>query len=164
MSVPRLKPTFIAGTPRSSGDAQTGQLNVTLGGGRLFTQFSGLIGGDAMIYSGAGRLDSITIINPTATSGGQTIFYDAAVVTSGGPFILSGHKVLGTIPNPTTVITSVLSSGAINPGFWPGTYNNGNVFQSGLAVAVARSGGAGFSVGFTPEATSLETPGTSVGA
>lgn len=153
MSVPRTKPTFIAGTPRSSGDVQTGQFQTTPGGGRAFSLLSGLILSDTMIYSGAGRLDQIVIINSAPTSGSQLLFYDAAAVSSGGPYAASGHKVIGTIPtpflpSPTSGINPFAQAGAV--------INVGMPFQSGLAVggpgAGVRSGSCGFSLSFTPEA------------
>ncbi len=164
VSVPRSKPTYIAGTPRSSGDVQTGEIPITRGGGRCASFPSGLVTADAMIYSGAGRLASVLITNQAATSGSQILFYDAAAATSGGPYATSGHKVIGATPGSF--------QGGVASGFNPSVLAGSVLifdmpFQSGLAVgglaSAVRSGSAGFTVSFTPESNS-DQGGAFVGA
>ncbi len=146
MSVPVKNPCFVAGTPLASGSLQDGAVYTTTGGGRAYTALSGVTA-DTLIFSGAGRLNAISVLN-NIVSGQQVIFYDAAVATSGGPFAASGHKVVGTIPP----VWHPAASGVINPAAAPGFVNNVNFpFQSGLCVANRASGTAGWSVAFTPE-------------
>ncbi len=159
MSVPRSKPAFIAGTPRSSGDVQTGEVAYTRGGGRVFTAYSGLAG-DTVIYSGAGRLASILVIGSAPSSGGQVALCDTAAITSGFP--VAGQKVIGLIPTPLMV--PVTQSGTSNPFSQAGSLVQVDMpFQSGLAAIGYRSGGPGFSVSFTPEAN-LDQGGPFTGA
>ena len=156
MATPIVRPCFVAGTPRASGDVQTGEIATTHGGGRTFARLSGIIGGDALIYSGAGRLNSILICNQI-TSGQAVLFYDSATATSGGPFTASGHKVVGLIP----YVWREGASGIINPNSAPGTTLFPEMpFQSGLVVAVTNSGCPGFTVAFTVEQNSNWLSGT----
>ena len=147
MSQPIKKPCFIDGTPRSSGDVQTGEIQHVRGGGRAFTNFSGTAAGnDVLIYSGAGRLNSI--LQHTQMQSGQTVyFYDSAIATSGGPFAASGHKIVGILP--ATWSQGAPGSGAINQQTGQ-PLNVDFPFQSGL-VAATRSGTPGFSVSYTVE-------------
>lgn len=159
MSVPRTKPTYLVGTPRSSGDVQTGEIPLTRGGGRVFTAYSGLAS-DTVIYSGAGRLGSILVIGQAPSSGGQVALCDTASITSGFP--VAGQKVIGVIP--TIFQVPVTQSGASNPFALPGTLTVVDMpFQSGLAAIGYRSGGAGFSVSYTPE-SNLDQGGPFTGA
>ncbi len=159
MSVPRTKPVYLAGTPRSSGDVQTGEVTVTRGGGRVFTAYSGLAN-DTVIYSGAGRLANILVIGQAPSSGGQVAFCDTASITSGFP--IAGQKVIGVIP--TIFQAPVTQSGSSNPFALPGTLMVMDMpFQSGLAAIGYRSGGPGFSVSYTPEAN-LDMGGPFTGA
>ncbi len=159
MSVPRTKPVTVVGTPRSSGDVQTGEIPITRGGGRVFTSYSGLAN-DTVIYSGAGRLGSILVIGSAPSSGAQVAFCDAASITSGFP--IAGQKVIGLIPTPLMV--PVTQSGGSNPFSLPGSFVSMDMpFQSGLAVIGYRSGGPGFSVSYTPEAN-LDLGGPFTGA
>lgn len=147
MSTPKTKPCFVAGTPRNSGDVQTGEIATTQGGGRVYTSFSGLVGGDALIYTGAGRLNQI-LVTANLTSGKTVVFYDSAVATSGGPFSASGHKVVGVI-GP---VWHPGASGVINPYSQPGgALGAGLPFQSGLCAGCIASGTPSFSVSYTPE-------------
>lgn len=156
MSTPRRRPTFLAGSPRSSGDVQTGELNWTRGGGRVYTSFSGVIV-DTLVYSGGGRLNTLTVFDtyPLA-SGGGAYFYDGHVATSGGPFSTSGHQILGII-FPYTSGTSTIGTpiGQPIPIDMP--------FRSGLIAApFGGSGGPGFTISYTPESNILDD-GTIVG-
>lgn len=147
MSLPVVKPCVVTGTPRSSGDVQTGEIATTHGGGRTFMRLSGLIGGDALIQSGAGRLNSILVLN-NLTSGQSVLFYDSATATSGGPFATSGHRVVGIIPP----VWREGASGVINANSAPGISLFPEMpFQSGLCVAIVASGGPGFTVSYTVE-------------
>lgn len=140
MSTPIRKPCFVAGTPRASGDVQTGQIHMTQGGGRAHTIYSGLpASADLMVHQGAGRLDAI---HPhMSQSGVGTIIYDGAVATSGGPFAASGHKILAVIP--ANFHTPFLNS-------FPAIIPIGAPYQSGLIVAV-KSGQIGVTLSYTPE-------------
>lgn len=146
MSIPVKNPTFLAGTPRSSGDVQTGELQHVRGGGRAVTFMSGLPLGDSMIFSGAGRLNSI-LQHTQMASGLAVVLYDGALATSGGPFGLSGHKVIGIVP--PTWAGGVQGSGSTTV-FTGQPVNVDMPFQSGLLVNL-RSGQPGFTVSFTPE-------------
>ena len=169
MSTPVRDPNFIGGTPRSSGDVQTGELPYTFGGGRCASIYSGnavlsgaLVaaygaagtGYDVVLYSGPGRLK--TIQPHVQISGVAIAFYDAAAVASGGPFAASGVKILGTIPANTWA----LPGGVFATG--PAVYQFDMPFQSGLAVAL-KSGQPGFTVSWTPECSILDN-GSIVGA
>lgn len=158
MGIPNRTPLRVAGSSVNSGNVNTGEWLTTRGGGQCATIYSGwnsgtslvaaggnagpavLGGSDVLFVSGAGRLN--TIIPLLAASGVGVTFYDAAVATSGGPFVSSGHKILGVLPPNTWNGTSVLGGPAPIPIDVP--------FQSGLCAAV-RSGCAGFSITWTPE-------------
>jgi hypothetical protein len=156
------------------------QKNLLGGGWQSFTSFatSGMVPGpingpgttspsvsgpgDFQLWSGAGRLDTIMVIQSQIISGlmNPVIFYDAAVATSGGPFILSGHKVIGQIP-PYINVTSgqFVLSGNTNWTTSQVGFSNANTnvlpFTSGLCVAL-RSGQPAFSIGFSPELPTLQ--------
>lgn len=98
-----------------------------------------VVGSDVLLVSGAGRLN--TLIPHTALPGTSITFYDAAAVSSGGPFILSGHKVLAVLP-PWPQGPGALSGG----GPVPVVYNV--PFTSGLAVG-CKSGQNLCSVAYT---------------
>jgi len=154
-------PTYIAGTPRSSGDVQTGEIQFIRGGGRAGTVYSGaaavaavcggpyapaVAGGEVQFWSGAGRLNAL-LQHIALTSGLGVTFYDAAVITSGGPFAASGHKIIGIIP-PTWPGGSYSGTGL---NIWNGAVVNVDMpFQSGLCAHTA-SGCPGFTVSWTPE-------------
>ena len=157
MATPRRKPLFIAGTPRSSGDVQTGEITWTRGGGRAASFLSGQNAGDALIYGGAGRLNTLLVLTAAPSSGSTVLFYDSAVATSGGPFLGSGHKTLAVIPP----LFSPSPTSGLSPFAVPGYVGDLDVpFQSGLCVAcVSRSGSAGFAVTYTPESSQLDDGG-----
>lgn len=158
-------PLRLAGAVVNSGNVNTGEQNQTYGGGQSATIYSGMVSGvsllgapfaipntpaqgaDVQFVSGAGRLKDI-LINGLA-SGQTCIFYDAPVATSGGPFVASGHKILGQIP----------AGGAIGAVFGnpqglsvvPGQVIALDVpFNSGLCCNL-KSGIPGFTVTWTPE-------------
>lgn len=114
----------------------------TNGGVRTFAAFSGTPT-DTVIFSGAGRVNQI-LPHSVQASGLAVTFYDAAVVSSGGPFAASGHTPVGVIP----ATLSPASGSAF-------TFNGTPIpvdmpFRSGLCVAL-KSGQTGFTVSYTPE-------------
>lgn len=141
-------PTIMAGTVLGSGEPNTGQIPLTLGGSRNHTVFSGTAGGDANIWVGAGRLDAAFFVDSAliALSGQPVVFYDSAVAVSGGPLAASGHKVIGVLAPSKEFATTGISGAALRGG---DVRNFGFVFTSGLCHT-GRSGGAGFSVSYTP--------------
>lgn len=153
MSIPVKSPHTIAGTPRSSGDINTGEIPWTRGGGRVVSQsgmFSGNPDGSVGIASGiAGRLNTVYLHNSPgnvwAQSGIIIQFYDAALPVSGAPLVASGHKIIATLNGP------VGHSGQIGA---TGKFEVDMPFQSGL-FARAASGAPGFSVSITPEVNPL---------
>lgn len=152
MSSPIDNATVVIGSVRSSGEVQTGEVRTTRGGGRGFTRLSGIIGGDVLIYSGGGRLSSILVCN-NLQSGQGIIFYDSAIATSGGPFAVSGHNVVGIIPP----IWREGASGVINPWSTPGQPQQVDMpFKSGLCAAAVASGTPGFAISFTTESNILD--------
>lgn len=158
MAAPIRDPGFMAGTPRSSGDVQTGEVMVTRGGGRVVSasgMFSGNPDGIVSLYSGqAGRLNSVylhqTPGNIWSQSGIAVTFFDAGnVPLSGGPFPISGHKLIAVLNAATG------NSGQITT---TGKFEVDMPFQSGL-WARAASGAPGFSVSITPECNILDGGG-----
>jgi hypothetical protein len=165
MALATKLPVRFAGACVNSGNVNTGEQNQTYGGGQSATIFSGMVSGvnllaapfaipntpaqgaDVQFVSGGGRLKDI-LINGLA-SGQACVFYDAALATSGGPFVASGHKVLGVIPAGTVV-------GAVFGNPQGITAVPGQVialdmpFNSGLCCNL-RSGIPGFTVSWTPE-------------
>jgi hypothetical protein len=145
-------------------------LKFTAGGFNCGTFYSGMVapvlaaanpgavafGADVLLYSGAGRFDLVFPL-PISASGYQlnVLFYDSAAPTSGGPFPLSGHRIVGFIPAfiaATSGAPGFLGSGtfAINAPTGPPAGPFAFPFQSGLCVAL-KSGQCGFSYTFTPE-------------
>jgi hypothetical protein len=137
-------PTIIAGTPLLSGTPNTGQIPYTLGGQKVFSKASGVVGPDNLIHSGGGRLDAAFFHDSAiiALSGQAVTFYDGAPV-SGGPLTAPVVGVLA--PKADTSISGAALRGGELRLF-------GTTFQSGL-VASTRSGQAGFSVSYTPAPT-----------
>lgn len=176
MSAPIQKICFIGGSPRSSGDVQTGEVQFVRGGGRAVSIFSGALfsgtvittppgsvpvnnAGDILLYSGGGRLNNL-LQHVQMASGLAVTFYDAAVAVSGGPIPASGHKLIGIIP-PTYPGGAAFSG--ILPVMYTGTPVNVDMpFQSGLCAHMA-SGSPGFTASFTPESNILNN-GSVVGA
>lgn len=149
MSIPVVNPHIIAGSPRSSGDIQTGEIPWTRGGGRVVSvsgTFSGNPDGSVGLASGiAGRLANVVLHNtpgnPWSQSGIVVQFYDAALPVSGAPLQASGHKLLAVLNGP------VGHSGQLSQ---TGKFEIDMPFQSGL-FARAASGAPGFTVSITPE-------------
>ncbi len=159
MSTPVRKPAALAGTPRSSGDVQTGEFLLTRGGGRAATVNSGGLAfnapgaakiGDQMIfYSGGGRLN--TILPLLAQSGSAVTFYDAGTVLASGAVPASGYRVLYTIPGNT----ALMFPGLINGGPLPIAVDV--PFSSGLcATGIIASGMCPFTITYTPESNILD--------
>lgn len=103
------------------------------------------VGSDVLLYSGAGRLNSVTTTASYFTLSGVVInLYDAAAPVSGGPIAASGHKVLAVVISPHTTA----ASGALVPAGQ--VYSFSQPFTSGLCVN-SRSGQMGVTVTWTPE-------------
>jgi hypothetical protein len=116
--------------------------------------------GDFQIQSGTGRLDELLIFSRyTSGAGANIVFYDAAVATSGGPIVASGHKILAIIPNTLSLVSGQLPTPAVSgvsTSFSPqiGPIPIGMPFVSGLCVNL-KSGGSPFTITFSPEVPSI---------
>ena len=162
MSITSRDPLRVAGANVSSGNVNTGEQMTTQGGGQRFASFSGGIrnlssGGPppvagapavtadhAVIYSGAGRLNSIfSHQSVLALSGVAITFYDSATVARSGPSTWqeSGYGIVGVLNSP---------QGASGQFTGVAPVNFGVPFNSGLSICYP-SGTAGFTVTFTPE-------------
>ena len=180
MSTPVTKPCYVAGTPRNSGDVQTGEVNYTRGGGRTACVYSGAIamgvaaagtgalssGGSVLITSGAGRLNSFTPLWPAGValagngenaciSGQPIVVYDSAITARSGvltdsTIAESGRKILFAWSPPKLVASGALVL-ASRTTYEPIALDI--PFQSGLCV-MALSGAVGFSLTYTPETVS----------
>lgn len=157
MSVTTRSPLRLAGAQLFSGGVNTGEQQTTRGGSVAGSIYSGTAilsgallatygsvgtGYDAILFSGAGRLNSV--LPHSVISGVSVTFYDTAVATSGGPFAASGHKILAVIPANT------IGAFGNSLGCGPLPIQLDVPFQSGLAVQL-RSGQAGFTFTYTPE-------------
>lgn len=129
----------------------------TLGGTRSACIFSGAVapglggapgavavGADVLFFSGAGRLAGV-VLHQSLLSGLGITFYDSHAPVSGGPLSTSGHIIVGAIPSLINT-----PSGSIVP-LPVGLIPMGVPFFSGLCVN-SRSGQAGYTVTWTPEA------------
>lgn len=155
MSTTSPRPLRMAGATVNSGTVNTGEVQMTTGGGIAATFYSGMaapaltgaygavaVGSDVLIFSGAGRLkDILTIGTILSLSGVQTTFYDAGAPVSGGPIPASGHRIIGVLPAAFGVSGQVLG---------PGPFGYDIPFNSGLCFN-SRSGQLGFTVTYTPE-------------
>ncbi len=157
MSQPTAKPCFIAGTPRSSGDVATGEVTITRGGGRTACVWSGSLltnaalggapgavqsGGNILLFSGAGRLNSVLQHQGVLTLSGVAVtFYDAGTITASGTSV-SGQRFLAILNAPQGQ-----SGQFTNPGI-PTAIDM--PFSSGLCVSMC-SGTPGISVSYTVE-------------
>jgi hypothetical protein len=108
-------------------------------------------GSDVLLFSGAGRLDDI-LQHVQMASGQPVFFYDSAVPTSGGPFALSGHKIVGVLPGTWAggIATTASGATAAPTSFVNPVFATRLPFQSGLCVN-SRSGQPGFTVAWSPE-------------
>lgn len=160
----------VVGACVNSGSPNTGEQRVTYGGGQLSTIYSGMVSGmsvaaapgaipntpaqgaDVQLWSGPGRLKDV-LIHQSIASGPATVFYDAALATSGGPFVASGHQVLGFIPagvSGTTGAFGLVSTVGL-PVVAAGQVLSYDVpFHSGLCVNF-KSGAPGLSIAFCPD-------------
>lgn len=145
---PTSKPTVLVGSTIESGVPNTGQSLWTQGGTRVHTVYSGTAGGDANIWVGGGRVDAAFFVDSVllALSGQPVVFYDAAAAVSGGPLFASGHKVVGVLAPAGEQASTAISGAALRGGI---VRQLGFSFSSGLCHT-GRSGGAGFSVSYTP--------------
>lgn len=160
----------LVGACVNSGTPNTGEQRATYGGGQVSCIYSGMVSGvsvlgapgaipntpaqgaDIQLWSGPGRLKDVLVCQSVA-SGQQFTFYDAAVATSGGPFVASGHNVLGFVPAGVSGITGAF--GLVMTVGLP-TVAAGQVlsydtpFHSGLCLAM-KSGVPGLSISFCPD-------------
>lgn len=157
MSVTTRNPLRTAGATLHSGSVNTGQQNMTYGGGQAICVLSGalLLGsggstpvaggttGHAVFWSGPGRLD--TVLAHQAISGTAIFFYDSNVVARSGVATIgeSGYRIVGVVPANTIGSYVTLGGGPLPLQF-------GTPFQNGLAVSCP-SGAPGFTASFTPE-------------
>lgn len=163
MSSPVKKPCFVAGTVRSSGDVQTGEVSVTRGGQRTACVWSGNIlttaaltaapgaiqsGGNVLFYSGAGRLNTV-MPHAYLTSGQPVFFYDAGTPTVSGVSV-SGCKLIGIIPAPYQGPLAAASGNLQTTFAWPQKIEMDMPFFSGLCAS-APSGAPGFTLSYTAE-------------
>lgn len=160
MSIPTKNPCFLSYSPRSSGDVQTGEIQEVRGGGRCAAVWSGSIltnaaltaapgacqsGGNILLFSGAGRLNSyFQHQSVLALSGVPVFFYDAGALALSGTSV-SGQKIIGVLNQPQGQSGQFTAAGAI--------VNCDMPFNSGLCVSAA-SGTPGFTVSWTPEVNS----------
>ena len=159
MSVTSRSPLRVAGANVNSGSVNTGEQLFTFGGGQAATLYSGMVSGvsllgapgavnglaggaDVLLVAGAGRLKDV-LIHQSLISGQSIVFYDAGVVSSGGPFPGSGTKIVGIIPaSPPAGLSGTFVAA--------GPYLFDVPYQSGLCVNL-KSGQAGFTATFNPE-------------
>ena len=163
MSVQTRSPLKVLGGNANSGNVNTNEQIITQGGGQAMSIYSGNAvlsgaltaaycpagaatgtGYDVLLFSGAGRLKDV--FTHQQTSGVAITFYDAGVVSSGGPFAASGTKIVAVVPANT------FGGGPAGSlfGAGPSVLGFDIPFQSGLAVAL-KSGQPGFTVTFWPE-------------
>lgn len=143
-------------TTTVSGAPNTGQVQYTQGGSRTYSSYSGTAGGDALIQSGAVRLDWVALWPPAtaavgpAASGLPFTFYDAAVAVSGGPLSTSGHKAVKISPVCDNLANSIIFNSGL--GLMGRVVPMGVVFTSGLCFS-SMSGQAGFTISYSPVAS-----------
>lgn len=152
-----------SGLPANTGEiphVRGGSFRACLASGALFsgtTQPAAGVGtvqlsnaGEMLLWSGAGRLNSII---PLAwmTSGLPVVFYDSAILISGGPLLTSGHCIVGRIPAVWEPSTAASGVGGI--GSFTGQPLNMDVqFYSGLCVN-CKSGQPGWIATWTPDSS-----------
>ena len=134
----------------------SGSASVVACPGAVLATSPGLSINDVLLFSGAGRLDSVLTHQFSASSGFQqpVIFYDAAVpASSGAPIATSGHRLLGFVPGYLNAVSGLNTVVFLQPNY-PANFGNpvelGVPFLSGLCASV-NSGAAGFTVVWTPE-------------
>jgi hypothetical protein len=124
--------------------------NATIYSGGLLSPGSGFIGAGVkvadhvLLASGAGRLNTVVLINSQlALSGVNLVFYDSAVPGLSGPgtYANSGYRVLASVAGPQGQSGQFTLNG-------PTTFDM--PYTSGLCVC-ATSGVIGFSASWIPE-------------
>jgi len=175
MSVQTRSPLRVTGATLSSGFPGTQEVLINRGGTQTATIYSGAIamgtaaagtgaiasGGSILIFSGAGRLNTVTPLFPAGValagngesaigSGQPFVIYDSAITARSGVFTdatiaESGRKILFSWMPPRALL-----SGATWPqnNFLPIPLDT--PFQSGLCV-MALSGCVGLTLQYTPE-------------
>lgn len=175
LNPPVVNPCFLSYNPRCSGDLKTGEIQHVRGGGRCASLYSGALfsgttqpaagtnlvqlsnAGEMLFWSGAGRLNSVTVL-AMMQSGQAVVFYDSAVLTSGGPFAASGHKILGRIPQTLEPASSFLgASGTFTSFLTSQPFYFDCPFTSGLCMNT-RSGAPGITIQWTPEVSNAFAP------
>ncbi len=159
MSVSTRNPIRMIGGQPFSGGPNTGEFQHVRGGSVAVSFYSGAVapgvtggqgavavGSDVMIYSGAGRLNSV-MPHVQMVSGLAVFFYDGIAAISGGPLAASGHQIIGVIP--PTYGGSFVSGGAV-PAPTGQPINIDMPFRNGLCFN-SRSGQPGFTLSYTPE-------------
>jgi hypothetical protein len=101
----------MAGAIFNSGELNTGEVLFGQGGQMAGTVYSGILAGgnvgaivggvaagpNFMFWSGGGRLCSVIPFGLVVSGTVAVQFYDSSQITSGAPFIASGHKILGEL-------------------------------------------------------------------
>ena len=162
MSLQTRKPLRMGGANFASGNPNTGELMFTRGGGQNACLWSGALapslagcpagavtsGGNTMLFSGAGRLNSI-LPHALLTSGQPVFFYDSSIITVSG-ISVSGQKLIGFIPATYRAPLTPISGQYAVTIPWQDKIDCDMPFTSGLCVS-APSGAPGFTISFTPE-------------
>ena len=183
MSVTSRSPLRMAGANINSGNLNTGEVNWTRGGAVRASVYSGALtmsgggysalssGGQILLFSGAGRLNSFTALFPAGValagngvigilSGLPIVAYDSVVLARSGLFLdgliaESGRPILYTWHTSQMLSGGLLMLNNDAPGYVPIQVDV--PFNSGLCV-MAISGSPGFVITYTPE-TNLPNPG-----
>jgi hypothetical protein len=142
---PTNSPTIIAGTVLESGTPNTGQIPFTLGGSKVYSKASGVVGPDNLIHAGPGRLDAAFFHDTAilALSGQAVVFYDASTAVSGGPLT---NTVVGVLAPSDEFAATGISGAALRGGQ---VRQFGFTYLSGLCAST-RSGQAGWAASYTP--------------
>lgn len=171
MSLNTRSPLRTVGGVNQSGQINDGFVGQNVGGQRAYSVYSGglltlgsgtvsgingpfsvTVGGNAVIVSGPGRLNT-AFLHQIANSGSSPIvFYDSNVAAVSGvaSFAASGFTVIGTIPGwPVPASGSVYQQMPL--------IERGGPFYNGLGVSAA-SGAPGFTATYTISNESYQGP------
>ncbi len=159
------RPTRMLGGNPTSGGVNTGEMLHVRGGCLKATVLSGGLaptivgaatgvggvagsGNSILLYSGAGRLNSILMLGQN-TSGPGGFFYDGSALAASGATLV-GAAPVGVIP-PTWSVVSIASGGVSNPYVYSAEPIRPDMpFYSGLCLFLP-SGNPGVTVSFTPD-------------
>ena len=124
----------------------------TRGGTRSYTNYSGTAGQNVLVWSGAGRLNTILPL-VHAASGIPINFFDApnSLVVSGMAGFAgdSGMPIIGRLPGTQDPLAQVSGAAVDTSKTWNTPIMVEFSFASGLAYS-SQSGTPGFSLSFTP--------------